>query len=101
MGRRNGMRQRMMVAILAVMFCAAAGAAQTTAKRTTLDIYVVDVEGGNAVLFVTPSGESVLIDSGNGGAAAARDVGRIVAAAKDAGLARIDHLHTTHRPCQQ
>ena len=33
--------------------------------RTTLDIYVVDVEGGNAVLFVTPSGESVLIDTGN------------------------------------
>ena len=33
-----------------------------------LDIYVVDVEGGNATLFVSPSGESVLIDSGNGGA---------------------------------
>jgi len=38
--------------------------------RDTLDIYVVDVEGGNATLFVTPSGGSVLIDAGNGGAAA-------------------------------
>ncbi len=35
--------------------------------RTTLDIYVVDVEGGNATLFVTPSGESLLIDTGNTG----------------------------------
>ena len=51
-----------------------------------LDIYVVDVEGGNATLFVSPSGESVLIDSGNGGAAATRDADRIMAAVKDAGL---------------
>jgi L-ascorbate metabolism protein UlaG (beta-lactamase superfamily) len=64
--------------------------------RTTLDMYVVDVEGGNAVLFVTPSGESALIDSGNGGTAAVRDAERILAAAKDAGLAQIDHLITTH-----
>jgi L-ascorbate metabolism protein UlaG (beta-lactamase superfamily) len=64
--------------------------------RPTLDIYVVDVEGGNAVLFVAPSGESVLIDSGNGGAAAVRDADRILAAAKSAGLTRIDHLITTH-----
>src|SRR5262249_15694913 len=64
--------------------------------RKTMDIYVVDVEGGNAVLFVAPSGESVLIDSGNGGAAAARDAGRILAAMKDAGVTNIDHLITTH-----
>jgi competence protein ComEC len=65
-----------------------------TAK--TLDIYVVDVEGGNATLFVAPSGESVLIDTGNGGAAAARDAGRIMAAVKEAGLTQIDNLITTH-----
>jgi beta-lactamase superfamily II metal-dependent hydrolase len=64
--------------------------------RRTLDIYVVDVEGGNATLFVTPSGESVLIDAGNGGAAAARDAGRILDATKDAGLTQIDHHVTTH-----
>ena len=68
-------------------------AAQT---RTTFDIYVVDVEGGNATLFVAPSGESLLIDTGNGGQAAARDADRIMAAATDAGLGRIDHLITTH-----
>ena len=67
-----------------------------SAQRKTLDIYVVDVEGGNATLFVAPSGESLLIDTGNGGAAAARDADRIMAAAKDAGLTQIDHLITTH-----
>src|SRR5258707_6325503 len=70
------------------------GAAAQT--RTTLDIYVVDVEGGNATLFVPPSGEAVLIDSGNVGAAAVRDAERIMAAVKDAGLTQIDHLITTH-----
>jgi competence protein ComEC len=71
-----------------------AAAPVRTAKG--LEIYVVDVEGGNATLFIAPSGESVLIDSGNGGAAAARDAGRIVAATKEAGLTQIDHLITTH-----
>src|SRR5215472_6712044 len=61
-----------------------------------LNIYVVDVEGGNATLFVSPSGESVLIDTGNGGAAAPRDAGRIMDAFKDAGLTQIDNLITTH-----
>src|SRR5215467_1882682 len=81
------------VALAALLTGAYGAAAQT---RTTLDIYVVDVEGGNATLFVPPSGESVLIDSGNVGAAAPRDADRIFAAAKDAGLSQIDHLITTH-----
>ena len=69
-------------------------AAQT---RATLDIYVVDVEGGNATLFVAPSGESVLIDTGNfAPEAAVRDADRIAAAARDARLTQIDHLITTH-----
>jgi competence protein ComEC len=72
----------------------AAPAAQT--RRTTLDIYVVDVEGGNATLFVSPSGESLLMDTGNGGAAATRDADRIMAAVTDAGLTEINHLITTH-----
>ncbi len=81
--------------LLALSLSVVCPAAQTRTAKT-LDIYVVDVEGGNATLFVSPSGESVLIDSGNGGAAAARDAGRIMAAAKDAGLTQIDHLITTH-----
>src|SRR3972149_4367314 len=83
--REDVMRARVLL-VLAVMLSAAVAVAQT--RRTTLDIYVVDVEGGNAVIFVTPSGESMLIDSGNGGAGAVRDAERIVAAAKDAGLTK-------------
>src|SRR6266496_6410498 len=64
--------------------------------RKTLDIYLIDVEGGNSTLFVAPSGESLLIDTGNGGAAATRDADRIMAAVNDAGLKQIDHLTTTH-----
>src|SRR5215469_10090955 len=76
-----------------LLLCATLGVAQS---RKTLDIYVVDVEGGNAVLFATPSGESMLVDSGNGGAGAVRDAERILAAAKGAGVTSIDHLITTH-----
>ncbi len=61
-----------------------------------LDVYVVDVEGGNATLFVWPSHESLLIDTGNAGAAASRDAGRILEATKAAGLQQIDHLITNH-----
>jgi beta-lactamase superfamily II metal-dependent hydrolase len=61
-----------------------------------LRIYTIDVEGGGATLYVPPSGESLLIDTGNGDAAARRDADRIMAAVSDAGLKQIDHLITTH-----
>ncbi|HLK49640.1 MAG TPA: MBL fold metallo-hydrolase [Bryobacteraceae bacterium] len=77
------------------LFAAGYAAAQTGGARP-LDIYVIDVEGGNATLFVTPAHESLLIDTGNAGAAAPRDAGRIVEAIQSAGLAQIDHLITTH-----
>ena len=83
----------MVTAIFAVLVISPA--AQTRSGKT-LDIYVIDVEGGNATLFVAPSGESLLMDTGNGGAAATRDADRIMAAVKDAALTRIDHLITTH-----
>jgi len=67
------------------------------AQTKTLEVYVIDVEGGNATLFVSPNHESLLIDTGNAGAIAApRDAGRIVDAIKDAGLTQIDHLIITH-----
>jgi beta-lactamase superfamily II metal-dependent hydrolase len=79
---------------LVVVLTAAVALAQNRGKA--LDIYLIDVEGGNATLFVTPNGENMLIDTGNGGAGAVRDAERIVAAVKDAGLKQIDHLVTTH-----
>ena len=49
--------------------------AQSTAKA--LQIYYVDTEGGQATLFVTPSGESLLVDVGNPGG---RDTDRLMLA---------------------
>ena len=82
--------------IAAVIVSALTTLAAQSRPAPTLDIYVVDVEGGNATLFVASSGASVLIDSGNSGAAAVRDADRIMAAAKSAGISRIDHLITSH-----
>ena len=68
----------------------------------TLDIYFIDVEGGQSTLIVTPRGETLLVDTGfaaNGfedTSNRGRDAQRIVAAVRDAGLKRIDYLLTTH-----
>ena len=84
------------VSLLAVAALAAPALAQNRAAKP-LTIYVVDVEGGNATLFVSPTGESLLMDTGNAGAIAApRDAGRIMEAVHDAGLTQIDNLIITH-----
>jgi beta-lactamase superfamily II metal-dependent hydrolase len=64
--------------------------------QAALRIYLIDVEGGGATLFVSPTGGSLLVDTGNGGQNAARDAGRIMDAVSAAGVRRIDHLVTTH-----
>lgn len=63
------------------------------ANDHTLDFYWIDSEGGGSTLIVTPTGESVLIDTGNPGG---RDSKRIIETAKAAGLTRIDHMLLTH-----
>ena len=63
--------------------------------RSFLDIYVIDVEGGEATLFVSPSGESMLVDAGWPGFDG-RDADRILAAADDAEVTEIDYLLVTH-----
>jgi beta-lactamase superfamily II metal-dependent hydrolase len=73
------------------------GAMSASAQTRPLEIYWIDVEGGAATLFVTPSGESMLFDTGWN----ERDAQRIVAAARQAGLTKIDalvlsHYHTDH-----
>lgn len=60
-----------------------------------LQIYFVDVEGGQSTLFVTPEGQSLLIDTGWPDFQS-RDADRIVAAAKSAGLSKIDYVLLTH-----
>ena len=88
-------RKVALVSLLAIACVAGLALAQNRAARP-LTIYVVDVEGGNGVLFVSPTGESLLMDTGNAGAAAQRDAGRIMEAVHDAGLTQIDNLIITH-----
>lgn len=71
------------------------GAAPAPESRNTLQIYFVDVEGGQSTLFVTPDGKSLLIDTGWPGNEG-RDANRIAAAAKDAGIKKIDFVLITH-----
>jgi len=58
-----------------------------------LTAYVIDTEGGKAALWITPSGQTVLVDSGNPGG---RDTDRLMDAIKDAGVTKIDYLVSTH-----
>ncbi|HWB82980.1 MAG TPA: MBL fold metallo-hydrolase [Bryobacteraceae bacterium] len=60
-----------------------------------LRVYFIDVEGGESTLFVAPSGESLLVDTGYTGHQN-RDALRIAAAAKSAGVKKIDYLLITH-----
>ena len=81
--------------VLTCLFLVAPAPHVQNPDSDTLDIYVIDVEGGEATLFVAPSGESLLVDTGWPGFDG-RDADRIVAAANDAGITRIDHLVVTH-----
>ncbi|HEV1284780.1 MAG TPA: MBL fold metallo-hydrolase [Bryobacteraceae bacterium] len=68
--------------------------AATLSAQKTLDIYWIDAEGGAATLIVTPSGESLLADTGNPGD---RDAQRIYdVATKQAHLTKIDTVLITH-----
>lgn len=80
---------RVLTAVFAMVLAGAAAAARD------VQIYFIDVEGGQATLIVGPSGESMLVDAGwpgNGG----RDATRIAEAAKLAGVKQIDYLLMTH-----
>jgi competence protein ComEC len=85
------MIRSLMAGLALAAFAGAAGAA-----RTNLEIYYIDVEGGAATLIVSPSGDSLLVDSGwrrddN------RDAKRIYqTATKQAGLKKIDYFLITH-----
>ncbi len=99
------MVKRILVSVIVAAALAVTAACGFAAK--TLEVYFIDVEGGQATLVVTPAGESLLVDTGFPGSGgrfeslpgdphAARDAQRILAAAKDAGIARIDNLLVTH-----
>jgi competence protein ComEC len=84
---------KIFVTLIAGLALVPAAFAAHASKR--LQIYFIDVEGGQSTLVVTPSGQSLLIDTG-WPSADARDANRIVAAANAAGLKRIDYVLITH-----
>jgi competence protein ComEC len=81
--------------LLLTLACALLFGVVQAAESKPLQIFFIDVEGGQATLMVTPSGQSLLIDTGwpgfNG-----RDASRIVTTAKAAGIERIDYVVITH-----
>ena len=88
-------RPGILAATLSLFFQSLVSAIPAAEAQKPLQIYFVDVEGGQATLFVTPEGQSLLIDTGwpgNDG----RDADRIVAAAKLAGINKIDYVLITH-----
>src|SRR3954471_8019881 len=84
--------KRLAALLLIVLSCAALMSAQRAATKP-LEIWVVDVEGGKAALYVSPTGQTAIIDTGFPGA---RDLDRILAAIADAGVKQIDYLISTH-----
>src|SRR4051794_22868812 len=84
-----------MRAAIVLVLCLVVGIMSLPAQAATgtLNIYYIDTEGGQSTLFVGPTGESLLVDTGNAGD---RDLGRIVETVKAAGVKQIDHMWTTH-----
>jgi len=84
----------MRIPAVGLLLCLCAAMAGCGQAAEGLRIYWVDVEGGAATLFVTPAGQSVLVDTGLDGE---RDPGRIAKLARDvAGLKQIDVLVVSH-----
>jgi competence protein ComEC len=92
--RHFSMFHRFFITLLTVatLWSAPTGAA---ADSKPLQIFFIDVEGGQATLFVTPEGQSLLVDTGWPGNDA-RDADRIVGIAKKAGVGKIDYVLLTH-----
>jgi len=79
----------------ALLFPFLAPTAHAQAQLGHLLIYTIDVEGGQATLLVGPFNGSLLVDTGWPGNSG-RDADRIVAAMRDAGITKLDHVLITH-----
>jgi len=78
-----------LAALAAMTICLPFAQAQTK----PFDMYFIDTEGGLSALYVSPSGETMLLDTGNPGD---RDLNRILDVLKDAGVKQIDYMVITH-----
>lgn len=91
----TGMREVPPIRLLLARLLVLGALAVSAQGAKTLDIYFIDVEGGQSTLVVPPSGQTLLIDTGYAGNSG-RDANRIAAAAKAAGVKKIDTLLITH-----
>jgi competence protein ComEC len=90
--------QKMHSCFKTILLCVAAClliAPSSKGATKDLQIYFIDVEGGQATLMVAPSGQSLLVDTGWPGYND-RDADRIAEAVKSAGLKQIDYVLITH-----
>ena len=86
---------RRFICALAIAACLAVTPATLAGAAKPLEIYFIDVEGGQATLIVDPRGPSLLVDTGWAGFDG-RDAGRILSVARAAGLNRLDYVLITH-----
>jgi competence protein ComEC len=93
--RAETLRRWVRFGLMAGLSLAMVGSSAAAQKGDGLRVYFADVEGGQATLFVTPEGESLMVDAGWPGFND-RDADRIVALCKQAGVTRIDNLLVTH-----
>jgi competence protein ComEC len=91
---RSGASMRPIV-ISVLCLCVSSLSFSAAAAPKPLQIYFVDVEGGQATLVVSPSGQSLLIDAGWPGYDG-RDADRIKIAANQAGISQLDYVLITH-----
>ncbi|HSW51080.1 MAG TPA: MBL fold metallo-hydrolase [Bryobacteraceae bacterium] len=83
------MKRIFLIALAGLILASALPAAKT------LDMWVIDTEGGKALLLLSPDGQSMLVDTGFPGFNG-RDTNRILEACQAAGVAKLDFLVTTH-----
>jgi beta-lactamase superfamily II metal-dependent hydrolase len=89
------MKRAFAIALGVLALTASSATLGQNAPAGNLQIHWIDVEGGAATLFVAPTGESLLFDTGYPGNGD-RDAKRIYAAAQKAGLRQIDHVVISH-----
>lgn len=109
MGRDSRMMKRRWVTIIGLILGLNMGlipglnllslAQSTKGAGGNLRIYFIDVDEGQATLFITPADQSLLIDTG-GEDSEGHHAERIAAAVKAAGLKKIDYL-LTPRPREE
>jgi beta-lactamase superfamily II metal-dependent hydrolase len=96
---------------MALLIPTAADTQQSPQERESMEVYFIDTEGGQATLFISPTGQSMLVDTGFAGNAAAapagsppgtnalpvgRDAERILSVLRQANVRVLDYVVITH-----